>query len=106
MKHLTYILFATLLVAGCKKESSENIIPDDVPDMAELQAAYTNKLVQEPLGWYIEYRPTADPTTVSLLVRFYENGTCDILSDYQGFTEEQKDIKFRVGGLLKPELIF
>jgi len=106
MKHLTYILFATLLVAGCKKESSENIIPDDVPDMAELQAAYTNKLVQEPLGWYIEYRPTADPTNVSLLVRFYENGTCDILSDYQGFTEEQKDIKFRVGGLLKPELIF
>jgi len=106
MKHSKYILFASLLLAGCKKEKSENVIPDDVPDMTDLQVAYTNTLVQEPLGWYVEYRPTSAPTTISLLVRFYENGTCNIISDYQGFTEEQENVRFRVGGLLQPELIF
>lgn len=105
-KYILTAIIAAALLTACDKEYEENQIPEDVPGLADIQAAYTKTLASEPLGWYVEYSPTSDPTTISILVRFHEDGTASMISDYQGYTEEQSDVRFRVGGNIKPELIF
>ncbi len=99
-------LLAVWMLAACSKNHQDNTIPEGVPDLNELQMGYTQLLVQEQEGWYVEYRPTSAATVISILVKFFEDGTATIVSDYQGYTSDQEDVRFRVGGLLKPELIF
>src|SRR5690606_18220589 len=76
------------------------------PNLEDLQHEYTQKLIDAPNGWYIDYRPDNDNGSIGIWMDFKENGTVEILSDYFEFTQVQTTSRFRVGGAVFPELIF
>ncbi|WP_127130858.1 DUF4302 domain-containing protein [Pseudoflavitalea rhizosphaerae] len=106
MKKIIIIAFIAASFAGCSKTYDGTVIPEDVPDLAALQNNYMQQLAASSEGWYLEYKPTSNPTKVSLLMKFSNAGKVSLVSDYKGFTDEQENVRFRVGGNVKPELIF
>lgn len=106
MKNIILVAFIAASFAGCSRSYEGTVVPENVPDLSALQQSYLQKLAAAPAGWYMEYKPTSAPTKVSLLMKFSANGRVSLVSDYKGFTEEQEDVRFRIGGNIKPELIF
>lgn len=107
MQRIIYIYISIILLSGsCSKNEQDNTIPGDVPGMSDLQAEYTSLLTGGSEGWYIEYKPTNGATVISILMKFNENGTATITSDYKGYTGDQENVRYRIGGILQPELIF
>lgn len=102
----TILIFVLFLFVACDSEDFHSPIPDEVPGLEDLQQDYTQKLIDAEYGWYIDYRPNPANGNVGILMKFKENGTVEILSDYSGYTEWQSNSRFRVGGAVFPELIF
>lgn len=100
---LTLALF--LLCFSCK-EYEDVEIPADLPRLPELCAQYEKLLAEAEDGWIAEYQPTAGSGGVSIYMKFHDNGTVDIQSNYPGNTDVQKEIRYRVSGIVKPELTF
>src|SRR5690606_1656529 len=99
---LSYIFFHI----SCSTDEHFGPIPEDVPDLTELQKQYTDALIDSEHGWYIDYRPDNANGSTSIWMKFKENGTVDILSDYFEHSDLQTTPRFRIGGAIFPELIF
>lgn len=97
--------FLLLLCFSCK-EFKDAEIPADLPRMPEVCAQYEKLLASAEDGWIVEYQPTAKSGFISIYMKFYDNGTAEMQSNYIGYTEVQKEIRYRVGGMVLPELIF
>lgn len=105
MKKILVFVVAVSFLFSCEKLKNENIIPDSQPRLTELQTQYKNTLVDAPLGWYIEYAPSANKGATSILMKFREDEKVEILSELAGF-ETEKISTYRVAGVNRPELIF
>ena len=103
----TNILFLGLfLLCFSCKEYEDVEIPADLPCLPELCAQYEKLLADANEGWITEYQPTANSGVTSIYMKFYDNGTVDIQSNYPGYTDVQKEIRYRISGMVKPELTF
>ncbi|WP_293300415.1 DUF4302 domain-containing protein [Pedobacter sp. UBA4863] len=106
MKRLfTMIFLLSIGLMACEKQI-ENIIPVEVGGLPELQAKYKQQLVASTDGWVIDYVPVAGQGSIAIWLKFNADGTANIITDYNGFTSEQTNIRYRLGGVYAPELIF
>lgn len=107
MKHLLYTMIVLLSFSfiACEKQI-ENLIPDEVGGLPELQEKYKQQLVAATQGWVIDYVPVAGQGSVAIWIKFNQDGTANIITDYNGFTNEQANVRYRLGGVNAPELIF
>ncbi len=90
---------------ACEKQV-DNTIPEGVGGLSELQQKYKQQLVASADGWVINYVPVAGQGSVAIWVKFNQDGTANIITDYNGFTSEQTNVRYRLGGVNAPELIF
>lgn len=101
------ILFLSLfLLCFSCKEYEDVEIPADLSRLAELCTQYEKLLTDASDGWIAEYQPTAGSSFVSIYMKFHDNGTADIQSNYSGYTDVQEEIRYRVSGMVLPELTF
>ncbi len=105
MKHFLTILFLAGILVACKKET-KTTIPEDIASLSQLQEKYKQQLVAAADGWIIDYQPASGQGKVAIWVKFNADGTANILSDYNGYTTEQANVRYRIGGVNAPELIF
>jgi hypothetical protein len=106
MKRLfTMICLLSIGLMACEKQT-DNTIPDEVGGLPELQAKYKQQLVAATDGWVIDYVPIAGQGSVAIWVKFNADATANIITDYNGFTSEQTNVRYRIGGVNAPELIF
>ncbi|ERJ59882.1 DUF4302 domain-containing protein [Sphingobacterium paucimobilis] len=102
MKNTFLILL--LFLTSCSKSSFDYLIPEGTPYLEDIQKSYADKLIAKSEGWYLNYQ--IDGVRFNLIVKFKQNGLCDILSDVDGFHFLDKDIKYKIAGLVEPELQF
>lgn len=105
MKINIFLLSLFLLCFSCK-EFEDVDMPGDLPRLPEICAQYEKLLSDAGDGWITEYQPTENSGIVSIYMQFHDNGTMDIQSNYPGYTDLQKEIRYRVGGMVLPELTF
>lgn len=106
MKRLfTMIFLLSLALMACEKQV-ENTIPEEVGGLPELQAKYKQQLVASADGWVIDYVPVEGLGSIAIWVKFNADGTANIITDYNGFTSEQNNVRYRLGGVNAPELVF
>lgn len=105
---MKFNLFIAILVLACFscKEFEDVQIPEEAPRLDELCAQYAEILAGAEEGWLASYQPTGNSGIVQIYMQFHSNGTVDIQSDYIGYTEVQKEIRYRVSGMVRPELTF
>lgn len=99
------ILLLSIVFTACKKQT-DNTIPKEVGGLPELQEKYKAQLVAATEGWVINYVPVAGQGSVAIWIKFNADGTANIITDYNGFTSEQANVRYRLGGVNAPELIF
>ena len=100
MKRLCVIMMALLLLS-CNQSSFEYVLPEGTY-LEDIQEDYTQKLIDSEHGWYMNYK--FDKISFNILIRFKENGLCDILSDVDGYNFLDKDVRYKLAGLVHPEL--
>lgn len=106
MKRLfTMIFLLSIALMACEKQV-ENSIPEEVGGLPELQLKYKQQLVAATEGWVVDYVPIAGQGSVAIWVKFNADGTANIITDYNGFTNEQANVRYRLGGVNAPELVF
>lgn len=105
MKKIFYSLLLLALIS-CQKQGFESLIPEGVPGLDDLQKTYTQKLIDSEYGWFIDYRPNEANGSTAIWMKFKDNGTVSILSDYYGYDEVKETPRYRIGGAVFPELIF
>lgn len=105
MKLPIFVLLSLLFCISCK-EYEDVKIPEDAPRLNELSAQYEKLLAATEEGWIAEYQPTANSGIVGIYMQFHDNGTVDIQSNYMGYTDVQKEVRYRVAGMVRPELTF
>lgn len=105
IKFLGVLGLMGLCFVSCREQVVENLIPDDAPRMSDIQRQYQDELVANEAGWFIEYKPDENSPSVPIFMRFFADGTVEIISDRLNFSEE-KQSTYRIGGVIGPELIF
>lgn len=104
MKNTLIAIIVIFILAACEELKYENIIPDEQPNLTELQEHYKSLLISAKDGWYLEYAGSSEEGTVSIWMDFTENRVT-MQSDLYNFNEELTST-YRVGGVTRPELIF
>ncbi len=85
-KNLLYLLlFIGALFSACSDTDPEYLFDKSINDrFAELQAESNSKLTAPENGWLGYYSPNGETGAFSLLLKFHENGTVIMHSDYAG----------------------
>lgn len=105
MKNISAIIAVILFTfSSCQKLKNENIIPEEAPRLTALQKEYKNILVSSDKGWYLDYAGSEEEGTVSIWMKFSDEGVT-MQSDLYNFNDEISST-YRVGGVTRPELIF
>ena len=76
-----------LLFISCEKYENPNVIPGDAPRIGELAQEYVKLLTQSEQGWKAVYKPESSALEYVVLMKFDNNGTVKIRSDYPGFMQ-------------------
>lgn len=102
MKNLLFVI--VLLFASCQEAKFDYLIPEGTPYLEDIQKEYTEKLVSKENGWYLNY--VVDGVQFNFVIKFKDNGRCDILSDVDGYHYNHTNVKYQIKGLVVPELQF
>lgn len=102
MKYTYIILF--FLLFSCNKSSFEYLIPEGTPYLEDIQNDFSEKLIAKSDGWYLNY--TFENVQFNIVIKFKENGLCDIISDVDGYNYLDENIRYKLAGLVEPELQF
>gem|GEM_PF-3550079 len=89
------------LLFSCNKNDFEYFLPEGTY-LEDIQEDYTQKLIDSEYGWYMNYK--FNKIGFNILIKFKENGLCDIISDVDGYNYLDKDVRYQVAGLVNPEL--
>jgi len=104
MRNIFIVIAMIFILSSCQKLKNENVIPESQPNLSELQDQYQNLLISPEDGWYLEYAGSETEGTVSIWMKFYKDRVI-MQSDLYNFNDENTST-YRVGGVIRPELIF
>ncbi len=104
------ILVSLVLLLGifsCNKDTDVDPLFDtDVDSRTEVELdEYRKALVAPEFGWKLEYQPENDIGIFNVYLKFDENGSVNVVSDYNN-GDDDLETTYRVGISQFPELVF